>query len=230
LKKDNLLSSDPAMQSAISRVFGPDAAPASEGIVAKLEHRLLSSKALSREVIMVISSLSSTLKPRQDNGTDAEEESGRPPTLQKAKRPGVDEHHRATPEGPESNTEHSTVDRSTPSETGALGAVSVPDQGLGDSGDSGDDTSSSGSRTSDDPLPPRTSVLPSRTYSSSDRASYSPLRSDEASKSLGTNSTFLPTLLNGFIPGGSDTDWSDGGAKVADSTRKNRRGQRARRA
>jgi hypothetical protein len=113
LKKDNLLSSDPAMQLAISRVFGPDAAPASEGIIAKLEHRLLSSKALSREVIMVISSLSSPLKPRQDNGNDAGEESGRPLSLQRAKRPSVNK----------SNTEQSTMDRRTPSETGS---VSVP--------------------------------------------------------------------------------------------------------
>jgi hypothetical protein len=113
LKKDNLLSSDPAMQLAISRVFGPDAAPASEGIIAKLEHRLLSSKALSREVIMVISSLSSPLKPRQDNGNDAGEESGRPPSLQRAQRPSVNK----------GNTEHSTMDRRTPSETGF---VSVP--------------------------------------------------------------------------------------------------------
>jgi hypothetical protein len=54
--------------------------------------------------------------------------------------------------------------------------------------------------------------------------------SDDASKTLGTESVFLPTLSNGFIPGGSDTDWSDEEAKVADGVRKNRRGQRARRA
>jgi hypothetical protein len=53
---------------------------------------------------------------------------------------------------------------------------------------------------------------------------------DDASQTLGTESAFLPTLSNGFIPGGSDTDWSDGEARVADGVRKNRRGQRARRA
>lgn len=50
-------------------------------------------------------------------------------------------------------------------------------------------------------------------------------------KASAAESTFLPSLSVGFVRGDSDaSDWSDAEANVADSTRKNRRGQRARRA
>ncbi len=46
-----------------------------------------------------------------------------------------------------------------------------------------------------------------------------------------TTSTFLPSLSVGFVRGSDESDWSDSEAKIADSeTKKNRRGQRARRA
>jgi hypothetical protein len=217
------------MQSAISKVFAPDIAPTSEGMAAKLEHRLLSSKVLSREVSTVISSLSSPLKPTEDNEIDVGEETSHPRRLQNVNHPAVTKHC-VTPEASQSNTRHSIMDRRTSLETGALGSVIVPDQELGDSGD--DTSSTSGSATSDDHLQANTSTLQPGSHfpSPSDGASHSPLRSDGASQSLGAKSIFLPTLSNGFIPGGSDTDWSDGEARVADGLRKNRRGQRARRA
>ena len=44
-------------------------------------------------------------------------------------------------------------------------------------------------------------------------------------------STFLPSLSVGFVRGGSDSDWSDGDEAAGDiPKRKNRRGQRARKA
>lgn len=107
----------------------------------------------------------------------------------------------------------------------------VPEASGDDSGDSEDDTSGrSDSEGRDDPFQPSTSTLRKETHSALDRASHSPLRPDNASKILGTESVFLPTLSNGFIPAYSDTDWSDGEAGAADFVRKNRRGQRARRA
>ena len=190
-------------------------------MAAKLERRLLSSKTLSREISMVISSLDSPLKLGRDNRVDAGEDSSRLRKLQTA---------RATPEASESNAEP-IMDHVIPPETCALGSVSVPNQELGDLIDSGDDTnSSSGSATSSGPLQPMTSTPPTASHSSSDRAKNSPRRPDGASQSLGDRTIFLPTLSNGFIPGGSDTDWSDAEANVANRIRKNRRGQRARRA
>jgi hypothetical protein len=93
-----------------------------------------------------------------------------------------------------------------------------------DSSDSGDDSSGSSSLQHD------TSAPPQKSNSAPHRTSHSSLLPDHASSTLGTGSVFLPTLSNGFIPGGSDTDWSDREAGVADGVRKNRRGQRARRA
>lgn len=50
-------------------------------------------------------------------------------------------------------------------------------------------------------------------------------------KARAGESTFLPSLSVGFIRGNSDSDWSDGEADIADiPQRKNRRGQRARKA
>jgi len=98
------------------------------------------------------------------------------------------------------------------------------------SGDSDDDASgSSGSTRSDSPFRPSTSTQHPKS-ATFHRENHSPRLSDGASQNLGTESTFFPTLSNGFIPAGSDTDWSDGDAKETDVTRKNRRGQRARRA
>ncbi|TFY60499.1 hypothetical protein EVJ58_g5122 [Rhodofomes roseus] len=51
------------------------------------------------------------------------------------------------------------------------------------------------------------------------------------SKASAAESTFLPSLSVGFTRGDSDaSDWSDAETNVADGVRKNRRGQRARRA
>jgi BUD22 len=217
------------MRSAISKVFGPDIAPASEGIAAKLEHRLLSSKVLSKEVSTIISSLSFPLKPTEDNEIDIGEETTHTRRQQNINHPAVTKHG-ATPEASQSNTRLSITNPRTSPATGALGSDIIPDQELGDLGD--DTSSTSGFATSDDHLRTKTSTLPPRSHSPSpsDGASHSPLRPDGASQSLGAKSIFLPTLSNGFIPGGSDTDWSDGEARVADGIRKNRRGQRARRA
>ena len=58
-----------------------------------------------------------------------------------------------------------------------------------------------------------------------------PTPSTAAMKKSGIQSTFLPSLSVGFVRGSDDSDFSDSDAKVADiEMKKNRRGQRARRA
>ena len=97
---------------------------------------------------------------------------------------------------------------------------------LDDDGNGSTDTARNG-----DPLYPGTSSLYQRSPSESDRATPSPLLPDGSSQILGAESSFLSTLSNGFIPGGSDTDWSDEEVRATGGVvRKNRRGQRARRA
>ena len=203
LRKEKPLSSNPSIQSAVPKIFASDVARTPEGMAANLESRLLSSKSLSKEVNMVVSSLYSALEPSGDEGDSDDDASSR-------------------------SREAQIVDSST-----VINRPVAPEASDDYSDDSEDDTSDSNeSAGSDDPFQPSTSTLPGKSGSLFGRASHSPLLPDGASQSLGTESVFLPTLSNGFIPGGSDTDWSDGEARAADGVqvRKNRRGQRARRA
>ncbi len=216
------MSNEPSVQTAISKLFPPDVTLTSEGMANKLESRLLSSRTLSGAVNGVISSLCSALKPTEDHGDDGVEESGRPRKLRNVDLPFVDK-SRATLEVSEGNSEHSIADRVAPTEADTDDEPDNPTEPEGDTSSDDDSTTGGG------PLSPRASTLPSRSDSSSDRASPIP-HLGGTSKAPGANSVFLPTLSNGFIPGGSDTDWSDGETRAGGGIRKNRRGQRARRA
>jgi BUD22 len=202
LKKDKRLSSNPSIQSAISKIFASNIARTSEDVAAKLESRLLSSKLLSKEVNLVISSLYSALKQGEDDDGDDDTSS-------------------------HSNEAH-LVDLAAVVNQPVTSEVSEDN-----SGDSEDDTSgTSDSVENDEPFQRSTPTLPKNFRSALDRTSHShsPRLPDDASQSMGTESAFFPSLSNGFIPGGSDTDLSDGEARATAGIRKNRRGQRARRA
>jgi len=190
------------MQSAVSKTFASDTAPVPGGMASKLESRLLSSKALSKDVNTVISSLCSALKPSGDEGESDDGSSSR-------------SHEPLIIDSPAATYQRSAI----------VEASEV------DSSDSGDDSSGSAdSASGSGSLQHDTSAAPRKLNSASYRTGPFPLLPDHASPTLGTEFAFLPTLSNGFIPGGSDTDWSDHEARVADGVRKNRRGQRARRA
>ncbi|KAH9042142.1 Bud-site selection protein [Lactarius pseudohatsudake] len=225
LKKDKFLANEPSVQTAISKLFPPDSdvTLTSEGMAIKLESRLLSSKTLSGAVNGVISSLCSALKPTDDHRNDVVDESGRPRRSQNVNLP-VGTKSCTTLEVSEGNPEDSTTDRVTSPE------ADTDDDEPGNSAElEGDTSSDDNSTTGGGPLSPRASLLPLRSDSSSDRASPIP-HLGGVLKTPGANSVFLPTLSNGFVPGGSDSDWSDGETRVGGGVRKNRRGQRARRA
>jgi hypothetical protein len=169
-------------------------------VAAKLESRVLSSKLLSKEVNLVISSLYSALEQGEDGDGDDDASS-------------------------HSNEAH-LVDLTAVVNQPVTSEVSEDDLG-----DSEDDTSgTSDSVENDEPFRRSTPTLPKNFRSPLDRTSHSPRLSGDASQSMGIESAFLPSLSNGFIPGGSDTDLSDGEASATAEIRKNRRGQRARRA
>ncbi len=203
------------MQTALSTYFPPDLTFPPEGTANKLKSRLLSSKTLSGAVSEVISSLHSTLKSVDDGGNDVAEESGRLRKLQDVNLPVVEESS-TTLEASEGSSRHSTPL--------TAGTGDEPAEAEGDTSSNDDSTTSIG------PFSPIATLFSSRSYSSSsDQASPTP-HVGSVPKTPGANSIFLPTLSNGFIPGGSDTDWSDGEARTGGDIRKNRRGQRARRA
>jgi hypothetical protein len=200
LKKDKRLSSDPYIQPAISKIFTYDVTRTFEGVAAKLESRLLSSRSLAKEVNLVISSLHSALKPIEDGDDDDDASS----------------HY----DGARLDDPSAVVNQPVTSEASE-----------DNPGDSEDDASGcSDSTGSNDPFQPSTSTLAEKSHPILGQASHPPLLPDDAPQSPGTVSFFLPALSNGFIPGGSDTDWSDGETRTATGIRKNRRGQRARRA
>ena len=215
------MSNEPSVQTAISKLFSPDVTPTSEGMANKLESRLLSSRTLSGAVNGVVSSLCSALKPTEEHGSDVAEESGRPKKLQNVDLPVVAK-SRATLKVSKGNSEQSTTDRVPSPE---IDTDDQPDNSTEPEGD----TSSDDDSTTGGPLLHKASTLRSRSDSSSDRASPI-LHLGGVSKTPEANSIFLPALSNGFVPGGSDTDWSDGEVKASGGVRKNRRGQRARQA
>lgn len=155
---------------------------------------------MSKEVNFVISSLHSALKPSEDGDGD---------------------------DDASSHSDEARLDGPTAVVNQPVASEASEDNSV----DLGDDTSGSSDSTgSDDPFQPSTSTLPEKSRPILGRTSHSPLLPDDAPQSPETESFFLPALSNGFIPGGSDTDWSDGETRTATGIRKNRRGQRARRA
>lgn len=216
------MSNEPSIQTAMSKLFPPDIISTSETVANKLESRLLSSRTLSGAVNAVVSSLCSTLKPMEAHRNDTVEGSSRSQILQN------DDHlvafkSRAAVEESEDNPEHSTAGRLTSPETVTNDESDNSSQPEGDTSSDNVSAAGGGRRSS------RASTTPSSPDSSSDRAS--PMSHvGGVSRAPGANSVFLPTLSNGFIPGGSDTDWSDGETEARGGVRKNRRGQRARQA
>lgn len=76
-----------------------------------------------------------------------------------------------------------------------------------------------------------TSIPPPSKIARASKSTTSSMPSAPLKKVNVSESTFLPSLSMGFIRGGSDSDWSDGDEAAGEILqRKNRRGQRARKA
>lgn len=226
IKKDKKLSEHPLVQSGVSAELTlntvssvPSGTPA-----AKAQSRLLSSKLLAAEVATVLEVLRNYLSSASDMG-EMPDQKGVPGSAKRRKdkdqtsspvsasESDSDEGHRCQDseervatedEGWQSGTvsdEPSAVDGW---ESGSVRDSNDYDKVSDDVSDFGDQTTS-----------PSSAKVQTR-------------KSVSLSKS---DSVFLPTLSVGFARGGgSDSEFSDSEANVADGVRKNRRGQRARRA
>ncbi|KAA1469979.1 Bud-site selection protein [Dentipellis sp. KUC8613] len=229
LKKDKVLSKEPSIASAVSTELPSTLEPASAEPLVKVEARLFSSKALSSEVNAVIVALRAIFKPTVDS--DREEVIPAQPVI----RARGDSDRTQLVGG---NDESTSLDELTAAEHEEPAAEDAEDDGW-----------ESGTVDGDSPRIPPERYQPqmdsddedasdeSDTVSLSDVSDTSPRKRpkpaspvDKKAKVKGLDSTFLPSLAVGFTRGDSDTDWSDSEAKHADSSRKNRRGQRARRA
>lgn len=202
---------------------------------AKVHSRLLSSKILAVEIAAVVQDLRNFLKPKPDpsdetveqdpvqskkqkKGSEAKDKSTRVVTL--AKQKGEDGENQTFPGTGEEEDgwESGTVGDDDEEQDDGWESVSLA--GDDDGPDQGSDSDISNEDLQIASKPPKKSAIPPKA---------APKKVPP--KATGMQSTFLPSLAVGFIPGGSDDEMSENEAKAGDiDLKKNRRGQRARRA
>lgn len=230
IKKDKVLSENPLVQSAVSSELTSNSlAPAPSGTPkAKAQSRLLSSKLLATEITAVLEALRNHLIPTSDIGgvSDNDEKV----ILGSAKR-RKDKDRMNSPVSPlESDSDegystgsHDDEERVVAEDDGWQSRTVSDEQSALDGWESGTiDDNSDYNKESDD-----VSDIGNQVTSPSGIVTQT---RNSASLSKG-ESVFLPTLSVGFARGGgSDSEFSDSEAKAADGVKKNRRGQRARRA
>lgn len=214
IKKDKFLSQDPNLQSAMSKSLSANliASTVPGSAAGVVQSRLLSSKVLAVNVSRIVEGLRRLLNPAE-RAYHAEVDSTEvsPPRKKKQKT----QQNEGWPNVPPVDTPSEDEPRVNLEDDGwESGTISDGDHSArGDSGvDEGPDEEDSSTSDNGDDHPPVPRERPSR------------------GESKATQSAFLPSLSVGFIRGDSDTDFSDSEEKAADITKKNRRGQRARRA
>jgi hypothetical protein len=232
LNKDRMLSSNDDIQAIISKeldnnlvISAPPGSPA-----AKVQSRLLSSKTLAVEVAAVVEDLKIYLDPehsdhvkKQDAGLIAEW-----PTLTLASETGKDGDTVDSDQDGEvddGSVEQDDVGWESGSIAGEFQTIADLDHGSVGEAVIGSDQSGSSFEGQGDSEDEEESDANLQVNSLQRRGDVPPTR-------LKSQSTFLPSLAVGYIPvKPDDSDWSDGDTKAADGPRKkNRRGQRARRA
>ncbi|TBU28592.1 Bud-site selection protein [Dichomitus squalens] len=245
--KDGLLSKNEDVKRAVEDKLSEDlVAPQEPGSsAAKVHARLLSSKILADAVHTVVNTLREVLNPESvkkdrtgaeesDEESEAAEEeiSGQPKQGGKVKAEEASDDEDEEDEDAESGSQVDADDAAWESGTidgGDDGAGvdwesgSIDDDGdiaVANSSDDDDDgeSESFGDSEVESDAPPAKKAKPSAT-------------DVKGNSKPGAASTFLPSLSVGFTRGDSDaSDFSEGEAAGADAPRKNRRGQRARRA
>ncbi|KAI0953322.1 hypothetical protein AcW1_007570 [Taiwanofungus camphoratus] len=247
LNKDLLLSEIPEVQAAIkTELTNKSISPTPAGTpTSRVKSRLLSSKTVAVEVRSVIDGLREVIKPISDAAEDEDgiNDSELAEEARKAKKIRLADLE-------ESQSSGDDVGSDDGEEHGRAGSEPIRrgDQESGDEwesgslddtaclpGDTGGPSGNDSTLTSDEedaevsleldkPSVPLNKKSPKGFVAPNSLKGKSELNSAE--------STFLPSLSVGFTRGDSDaSDWSDGDADLAnDMPKKNRRGQRARRA
>jgi hypothetical protein len=240
LKKDRLLSENSFVQTAISAQLSTQLlVPAAAGTpLSKVQSRLLSSKVLATEAAVVIDDLKLVLQlkskdtahelERHGNDHDVNKPLERPKKAKEVKEAdaiqvkhvgGSDNHDEDGDETNEAGWESGSTEGAAEDDWESGSVRSGPNV----AGDEDSSSSLDPDNLEEEDSDEENENAPSR---STRKESALP---KVKSKAPATESTFLPNLSVGFIRGDSDSEWSDSEAKTAD-TRKNRRGQRARRA
>ncbi|KAG6918760.1 hypothetical protein DXG01_011951 [Tephrocybe rancida] len=232
LNKSRILRENEDVQAAISKELVTEITPATQGTgVAKVQSRLLSSKILAVEVATAVTNLRHVIQPLAPSLEPAGENEQIPERPQKAEAKIVKEKTLPTKaavispasvedvEGEEELDEDAEIDDEG-WESGTVEEDGTEGQGGWESG------SINGGSSEDSEDDEELAVLPPKKM----KKAPAPIRA--TAKPAGMRSTFLPSLSVGFTRGESDdSDLSETEIKVADiDIKKNRRGQRARRA
>ncbi|KAF9468536.1 Bud-site selection protein [Collybia nuda] len=234
LNKDRALSENEHIHAAILNELAPGLLiPEAAGTPgSKVQSRLLSSKILAVEIAAVVEDLKNVLQSKTNSTAEVLEgsDSGHPDLQEKGSKANAKKTD-VTPlkpgegqedgidlmeynGGDEAGWESGTIEGSDEEQGGwESGSSSGGDDGSDDENDRGPGITSDG--------PSKKTVVPTKVTSTR-----------LPPKSPGIHSTFLPSLSVGFIRGGSDaSELSEDEVRAADiDIKKNRRGQRARRA
>ncbi|KAF5360473.1 hypothetical protein D9756_004723 [Leucocoprinus leucothites] len=222
IMKDKLLSKHEQVQISLSQELGDKILSTSpkERPAAKVHSRLLSSKILATEILSLCEDLRQLLghqpkkSRREDDAGDQPEASRIAKILVSQKGKTMTNIH-AGAEFEVSPDEEERIIDGTGWESGTVDEEEEPNADNWDSG------ISSGNKEPED----------SESENDIKSGRHMKLTQAVAKQPSSATSTFLPSLSVGFIRGSDESDWSDAEAKLADSgQKKNRRGQRARRA
>lgn len=239
--KDNSLRENDFVQAALSSEVGENVTtPAKPGTpLAKVQSRLLSSKLLAAQIVVSIENLRMLLDPTL-RGPKAEgtEEDTAVPAPKRKKAPTLSGEqsvaHAAMEDCESDGDEWKGVDDENQDMADAAIGDGVDDgweSGTVGEGDdvAGSDGWESSSIGNDDDVSEDGDRLELHAKPAVKKSATAALKAKASASGL--QSTFLPSLSVGFVRGGSEeSDWSEEG-RVADiDVKKNRRGQRARRA
>lgn len=218
-----MLLANEAVQAAVTRELRDLLATASPGTpLAKIQGRLLSSKVLAADVSDAVENLRNLLQPKS---TFAEKED----TNNEESPVGLGndeiENERALShpdDEEEAGWESGSIEDSEGSEVGWVSGSVASKENPGSDTDDLEET---------DVSTKEREATPSEDQAVEFRPKRSLPQTKLKPQASSGQSTFLPSLSVGFVRGDSDSEWSESEAKVAEvEERKNRRGQRARRA
>ncbi|KAI5122796.1 hypothetical protein M0805_000139 [Coniferiporia weirii] len=229
INKDAVLSRNQSFQDVVaSELKFPDGTNPAEVMPqrASVVNRLLSSKVLAQEISRLVQTLRTVLgEGAKDKGTQVISEDDIAEEVEEDPAKGMDavaSDDDSEPEEAEGNS------------NGSWGGFDDEDEDASEQEavDDGWESGSVHSQDSDDVQSSSTSIEGSRPVSPVPQKALKKARpAPERKPEKAGESTFLPSLSVGFVAGGSDSEWSDAEADLADSPmKKNRRGQRARKA
>ncbi|KAH0832064.1 Bud-site selection protein [Lanmaoa asiatica] len=239
LKKDKTLSADPSIQAISVELASNQVSPRAPGTpTAKVQSRILSSKVLASEVVSIVETLRTFLQHyvgSEDIGEATDNPHASPSTSKRRRRTGTGHDKGAflskdsivnpSGEGSHGGNRNTSGNEAIAAvnddwESGTVGAPPGSDGSVVGSADDRDTSSDDsddvafGQGSSDE------GDVPSENFESKKPQPHGTKGQSE----------FLPSLSVGFTRCDSGSEFSDSETKLADGIKKNRRGQRARRA